>query len=106
MLSTKHVDHAATRAQDSRWQAAFWRTALMHGWLRPHRVSDGAQVTAILVLFALPWLLTGSILAHELMHAWLRLSGLTGLSLDVEEGLCQLLALLWLEQQPAEPEVC
>ena len=56
------------------------------------------------MLFGLPWLLTGSILAHELMHAWLRLSGLTGLSLDVEEGLCQLLALLWLEQQPAEPE--
>lgn len=67
--------------------------------------AGGVQVTAILVLFGLPWLLTGSILAHELMHAWLRLSGLTGLSLDVEEGLCQLLALLWLEQQPAQPEV-
>lgn len=63
-------------------------------------------MTAILVLFGLPWLLTGSILAHELMHAWLRLSGLTNLSLDVEEGLCQLLALLWLEQQPCQPEVC
>lgn len=65
----------------------------------------GVQVTAILVQYGLPWLLTGSILAHELMHAWLRLAGLTQLSLDVEEGLCQLMALLWLEHQPPAPEV-
>ncbi|CAL8462861.1 g2395 [Coccomyxa elongata] len=62
------------------------------------------EVTAILVQYGLPWLLTGSILAHELMHAWLRLAGLTQLSLDVEEGLCQLMALLWLEHQPPAPE--
>jgi hypothetical protein len=64
------------------------------------------QVTAVLVLYGLPWLLTGSILAHELMHAWLRLSGVRQLSLDVEEGLCQLMAMLWLENQPPVPEVC
>lgn len=63
------------------------------------------QVTAILVQYGLPWLLTGSILAHELMHAYLRLAGLTQLSLDVEEGLCQLMALLWLEHQTPAPEV-
>jgi hypothetical protein len=63
-------------------------------------------VTAVLVLYGLPWLLTGTILAHELMHAWLRMNGVTGLSLDVEEGLCQLMALLWLEGQPPSPEVC
>jgi hypothetical protein len=57
------------------------------------------EVTAILVLHGLPYLLTGTILAHECMHAWLRLHGVTGLSLDVEEGLCQLLGLLWLENQ-------
>lgn len=57
------------------------------------------QVTAILVLFGLPYLLTGSILAHECMHAWLRLNGVNHLSLDIEEGLCQLMALLWLEAQ-------
>ena len=50
-------------------------------------------------------LLTGSILAHEVMHAWLRLSGYPRLPPMVEEGLCQLMATLWLEQQPAEPEV-
>eukprot|EP00884_Botryococcus_braunii_P000692 jgi/Botrbrau1/10623/Bobra.154_1s0013.1 len=62
------------------------------------------EVTAILVLHGLPWLLTGAILAHEVMHAWLRLSGVPRLSADVEEGLCQLMALLWLEAQPPAPE--
>lgn len=57
------------------------------------------QVTAILVLGGLPRLLAGSILAHECMHAWLRLDGTHRLPLPVEEGLCQLMALLWLESQ-------
>ncbi|GJN23930.1 hypothetical protein PR202_gb11625 [Eleusine coracana subsp. coracana] len=35
-------------------------------------------------------LLTGSILAHEMMHAWLRLKGYRTLSPDVEEGICQI----------------
>jgi hypothetical protein len=56
-------------------------------------------VTAILVLFGLPRLLTGAILAHECMHASLRLAGFAGLAPQVEEGLCQLAALLWLEAQ-------
>lgn len=59
----------------------------------------GMQVTAILVLYGLPWLLTGTILAHECMHAWLRLRGITQLPLQTEEGLCQLMGLLWLESQ-------
>lgn len=33
-------------------------------------------MTAVLVLYGLPRLLTGSILAHEMMHAWLRLKDL------------------------------
>jgi hypothetical protein len=44
----------------------------------------------------------GTILAHECTHAYLRLSGYPpDLPADVEEGLCQLLALLWLEQEGA-----
>ena len=50
-------------------------------------------------------MIAGSIIAHEVMHAWLRLSGYPRLPPNVEEGLCQLMAMLWLEQQPAEPEV-
>jgi hypothetical protein len=67
-----------------------------------HEVSYGptsCAVTAILVLFGLPRLLTGAILAHECMHASLRLAGFAGLAPQVEEGLCQLAALLWLEAQ-------
>ena len=65
-----------------------------------------AQVTAILVQYGLPRLLTGSIIAHEVMHAWLRYQHVQNLSLDVEEGLCQLMASLWLEsQQPAADKV-
>eukprot|EP00192_Tetraselmis_astigmatica_P003343 CAMPEP_0117666978 /NCGR_PEP_ID=MMETSP0804-20121206/10688_1 /TAXON_ID=1074897 /ORGANISM="Tetraselmis astigmatica, Strain CCMP880" /LENGTH=535 /DNA_ID=CAMNT_0005474607 /DNA_START=220 /DNA_END=1824 /DNA_ORIENTATION=- len=63
-----------------------------------------ARITAILVMFGLPRLLTGSILAHEVMHAWIKLTGgerMLRLEPHVEEGLCQLMAHLWLEaQQP------
>ncbi|KAM7270585.1 hypothetical protein ACFE04_029799 [Oxalis oulophora] len=57
------------------------------------------EVTAILVLYGLPRLLTGAILAHELMHGWLRLNGYRNLSPAVEEGICQVLSYLWLESE-------
>ncbi|KAH9663314.1 protein DA1-related 1 [Citrus sinensis] len=41
----------------------------------PYRLIRRCEVTAILILYGLPRLLTGSILAHEMMHAWLRLKG-------------------------------
>ncbi|MQM15849.1 hypothetical protein Taro_048803 [Colocasia esculenta] len=43
--------------------------------LEPYRLTRVCEVTAILILYGLPRLLTGSILAHEMMHAWLRLNG-------------------------------
>ena len=58
------------------------------------------HVTAILVLYGLPIDLTSSILAHECMHAYIRLSpafNQTHLPHQVEEGLCQLVARLWLD---------
>ncbi|GIM16570.1 hypothetical protein Vretimale_19209, partial [Volvox reticuliferus] len=57
------------------------------------------EVKALLLLYGLPRLLSGSIMAHELMHAWLRMEGVVGLSSKVEEGLCQLMAGLWLDRQ-------
>uniref|UniRef100_A0A0G4ICM9 LIM zinc-binding domain-containing protein n=1 Tax=Chromera velia CCMP2878 TaxID=1169474 RepID=A0A0G4ICM9_9ALVE len=59
------------------------------------------EVKAILVLSHLPRTLTGGIIAHESMHCWLKLAGYP-LNLDsrVEEGLCQLAAMLWLDAQP------
>ncbi|CAH8354225.1 unnamed protein product [Eruca vesicaria subsp. sativa] len=58
---------------------------------------SGCEVTAILIIYGLPRLLTGYILAHEMMHAWLRLNGYKNLKLELEEGLCQVLGLKWLE---------
>ncbi|KAF3621769.1 Protein DA1-related 2 [Capsicum annuum] len=66
---------------------------------RPQTLTQKYEVTAILVLFGLPRLLTGAILAHELMHAWLRLKGFRNLSLEVEEGICQVLSYMWLESE-------
>lgn len=57
------------------------------------------SVSCLLVLYGLPRLLCGSILAHELMHAHLRMRHVVGLPLQVEEGLCQLMAQLFLDSQ-------
>nr|GEW61477.1 protein DA1 isoform X1 [Tanacetum cinerariifolium] len=65
----------------------------------PYKLTRRCEVTAILILYGLPRLLTGSILAHEMMHAWLRLQGYRTLSQDVEEGICQVLAHMWLRTQ-------
>ncbi|XP_047091896.1 protein DA1-related 1-like isoform X2 [Lolium rigidum] len=65
----------------------------------PCKLARRCEVTAILVLYALPRLLTGYILAHEMMHAYLRLKGYRILSPEVEEGICQVLAHLWLESE-------
>ncbi|GMH24107.1 hypothetical protein Nepgr_025950 [Nepenthes gracilis] len=65
----------------------------------PYRLIRRCEVTAILILFGLPRLLTGSILAHEMMHAWLRLNGYPNLSPNVEEGICQVLAHMWLDSE-------
>ncbi|KAK9165622.1 hypothetical protein Scep_000813 [Stephania cephalantha] len=65
----------------------------------PYRLTRRCEVTAILILYGLPRLLTGSILAHEMMHAWLRLNGFRTLPPDVEEGICQVLAHMWLDSE-------
>ncbi|XP_068656050.1 protein DA1-related 1-like [Aristolochia californica] len=65
----------------------------------PYRLTRRCEVTAILILYGLPRLLTGSILAHEMMHAWLRLKGFRTLSQEVEEGICQVLAHMWLDSE-------
>ncbi|KAG6670171.1 hypothetical protein I3843_01G283900 [Carya illinoinensis] len=63
------------------------------------KLTRKCEVTAILVLYGLPRLLTGAILAHELMHGWLRLRGYRNLDPEVEEGICQLLSYMWLESE-------
>ncbi|KAI8028861.1 Protein DA1-related 2 [Camellia lanceoleosa] len=65
------------------------------------KLTRKCEVTAILVLYGLPRLLTGAILAHELMHGWLRLKGYRNLNPEVEEGICQVLSYMWLESEIA-----
>lgn len=71
----------------------------------PERYSRrlGCSVTCIALLSAMPRLLAGAVLAHEACHALLRLSNAYPHPLRprVEEGLCQLFGLLWLEAQAA-----
>nr|XP_043637395.1 protein DA1-related 1-like [Erigeron canadensis] len=69
--------------------------------IEPYKLIRHCEVTAILVLYGLPRLLTGSILAHEMMHAWLRLNGYRTLRQDVEEGICQVLGHMWLTSRIA-----
>jgi hypothetical protein len=64
-----------------------------------YRLTRRCEVTAILILYGLPRLQTGSILAHEMMHAYLRLKGYGNLSPEVEEGICQVLSHMWLESE-------
>ena len=60
------------------------------------------QVTAILVMYGLPRLLTGSILAHECMHAWFVLNYIDCSGKALNEGLSQLMALMWIEAQTGQ----
>ncbi|CAM8962141.1 unnamed protein product [Rhodiola kirilowii] len=66
---------------------------------QPQKLIRKCEVTAILVLYGLPRLLTGAILTHELMHGWLRLNGYHNLNPEVEEGICQMLSYMWLEAE-------
>lgn len=65
----------------------------------PYRLTRRCEVTAILILYGLPRLLTGAILAHEMMHAWLRLQGYRTISQEVEEGICQVMGYMWLQSE-------
>lgn len=56
-------------------------------------------MNAIVVLYGLPAVAAGAVLAHECVHAQIRLEGgYPRLEPKVEEGLCQLVALLWVEK--------
>ena len=63
------------------------------------------QVKGLLVMYGLPWLLTGAILAHEVMHAWVAENNINCGRSDgdemsaVGEGLAELLGFMWLEAQ-------
>ena len=63
-----------------------------------YHIEQIREVTAVLVLFGLPRDLTASILAHEAMHVWMKLTKSIPypLTMKVEEGLCQVIANRYL----------
>lgn len=87
----------------------------------PHRLQRVGEfaVTAILALFGLPRPRLGAVLAHELMHCYLALAGYKqrvpgslgaseagwGLATEVEEGLCELMAWLWMMEDGRLPPI-
>lgn len=64
-----------------------------------YHIEEVREITAVLVLFALPKDLTASILAHEAMHVWLKLTRNmpSSIPLKIEEGLCQVISRSYLE---------
>ncbi len=61
--------------------------------------TEQRDVTAVLVLFGLPRDLFASILSHEAMHVWCKLTKALPFDMPakIEEGLCQLVAYKFLE---------
>ncbi len=51
--------------------------------LAPLMQQQHCTVSVLLVMYGLPRLLIGSIVAHELMHAYLRMRNVAGLPLQV-----------------------
>jgi hypothetical protein len=44
----------------------------------------------------------GSVLVHEVMHAWFSLNRVEQLPVKLEEGMCELMSYLWLGAVKAE----
>jgi hypothetical protein len=88
------------RADTTSWWRDLERTFTGFGHSRPRKVERvvGARVNAVIVLYGLPAVAAGAVLAHECTHAHIRIAGgYPRLEPKVEEGLCQLVALLWVE---------
>lgn len=67
------------------------------------RLTIGGKVKGIFILVGMAAPVTSSVIAHEAMHAWFWLNGFRGskqLGLQIEEGMCQLMAHLFLTQRP------
>ncbi|XP_017257534.1 protein DA1 [Daucus carota subsp. sativus] len=56
------------------------------------------EVTSMLIVYGFPRLALGATMAHEMMHAWMRIEGYkAGLRKEVNEGLCQVMAHKWID---------
>ncbi len=57
------------------------------------------ELKGITMLYGLPYEHLGSVLAHELGHAWLFLNHYPKLPNKLEEGFCELLSTYWLQSR-------
>ncbi|KAK8968657.1 Protein DA1-related 1 [Platanthera guangdongensis] len=57
------------------------------------------EIQLLLVERAVIRVQTGSFLAHEIMHAWLRINGYGKLDPHVEEGICDVMSYMWLDSE-------
>ncbi|XP_062008368.1 protein DA1-related 1-like isoform X1 [Rosa rugosa] len=71
------------------------RTVTSAIWGRPTQLF--CEVKEILIWYGLPRILTGSLLAQQMMSAWLRLNRCPNLSPEVEKGICRYFANRWLD---------
>ncbi|KAL8097488.1 hypothetical protein AgCh_030572 [Apium graveolens] len=63
-----------------------------------HKIQRKNKVTSMLIVYGFPRLAMGATLAHEMMHAWMRIQGYSrGIPLEVEEGICEVMAHRWLD---------
>ncbi len=91
----RHMSQASARFD--RASGSFLLSAAAPTVLKIEEVRD---VTAVLVLYGLPEELTSSILAHEAMHVYMKLSKDVPFHLPakLEEGLCQVVAFRFLKE--------
>eukprot|EP00270_Netrium_digitus_P010936 TRINITY_DN3432_c0_g1_i3.p1 TRINITY_DN3432_c0_g1~~TRINITY_DN3432_c0_g1_i3.p1 ORF type:complete len:523 (+),score=130.49 TRINITY_DN3432_c0_g1_i3:177-1571(+) len=62
-----------------------------------------SDVVGILILYGLPRVEAGALLARELMHTYMVLSGdFPSLPVEVEEGLCQFVSYQWILSQSSK----
>lgn len=97
--STASTTRGLTLSEERTIRTVVRRSGLGNSGVFGERIVSTAtncEVTAILVLAGMPRLLTGSIMAHEMMHAWFRLCEFGRVDTKIEEGLCQLLAYMWI----------
>ncbi|KAL6222856.1 hypothetical protein ACLB2K_006246 [Fragaria x ananassa] len=64
------------------------------------------EVKEILIWYGLPRILTGSLLAQQMIGAWLRLKSCPNMSPEVEKGISRYFANRWLEYSSGSSNKC
>ncbi|KAL6146428.1 hypothetical protein ACLB2K_057107 [Fragaria x ananassa] len=60
------------------------------------RQRSSGKIKALIIKFGMPNVQMGATMAHEMMHAWFYLNGVTELERRVEEGICNLMGYMWM----------